>query len=63
MDLDIHNMNARSWVTLVLSTLKSGLIETIGKKPTIRKYFGRKKDNNAIVQHAVDYIVLQEKEK
>ena len=33
------------------------------QEPPTKKKFGRNQENNAIAQHAVDEIILQEKEK
>ena len=63
MALDIYQMNVRFWETLVLSTLKSGLIKTSGRRAFSQEIFGRQQDKNVIVQYAVDEIIQQEKEK
>ena len=38
MDLDIHHMNVRSWETLVLSIIKSGLLRNACMKLHLRKF-------------------------
>ena len=65
----IHQINVRSWSTLVLSILKAGLLRT-GRPtkdrrhdPATRNKFNIQKDNNDIVNHAVDEILLQENNK
>ena len=62
MALYIHQMNVRSWVNLVLSTLHSVILRTTVRRLNSRKVC-KTAENNSIVQHAVDEIILQEKEK
>ena len=45
---------------MVLSIIKSGLLRNIGRILKLKKKFSREKENNDIVQHAVDEIILQE---
>ena len=63
MALDIYQKNVRSWVTLILSTPKSGLLRNACGILHIGLFVGKNPDKNAIFQHAVDKIILQEKEK
>ena len=45
---------------MVLSIIKSGLLRNIVRILKLKNKFSRDKENNAIVQHAVDEIILQE---
>ena len=63
MALYIHHMNAKSWVNLVLIIPKDRPSTERRQEPALKKKFGNKKGNNTITQHAVDDIILQEKEK
>ena len=60
MDLEIIQMNVSSWETLVLSMLKSVLLNTTGRRLQLKKMFGRHQDNNSIVQHSADEIITAE---
>ena len=53
MNLIINHLNTRYYIILVIIILKSGLLRRIGKIP---------QEVIAIVQHAVDEIILQETE-
>ena len=63
MALGIYRMNARSWETLVLSILKSGLLRTASMIPATKNKLNRQQENNDIVNHAADEITLQENGK
>ena len=56
----IIQKNVRSWETLELSTLIVGLLRTAGIVPCPGK-INRQKENNAIVNNAVDVILLTQK--
>ena len=45
---------------MVLSIIKPGLLRNIVRILKLKNKFSRDKENNAIVQHAVDEIILQE---
>ena len=62
MYLGIHQMNARSWETLVPSILKAYLLRTVDTIPCQKNKFIRYQENNAIVNSSVDEI-LQHKMK
>ena len=63
MAIDISQMNARSWETLVLSMLKSDLLRTTGTIPYQKHIFNRQQQNNYIINSAVDGILLHKTEK
>ena len=42
---------------------KGGPFKESSQEPTYNKKFGRKKEVNAIVQHAIYYIIMQRTEK
>ena len=54
MAMDINQINVRYWETLVLITIKSFPPMTV---------FVIQQQNNSIVQHAVDEIILPENKK
>ena len=62
MALGIILMNARSWETLVLITIKVILIRTAGKI-TYQIKFNSPQENDAIVNHLVGEILLNETQK
>ena len=54
MAIDINHINVSSWETLVLSKLKSFLLNTM---------FVIHQQKHSIVEHAVDEIILQENKR
>ena len=58
MAIDISQMNARSWETLVLSMLKSDLLRTTGTIPYQKHIFNRQQWNNYIINSALYEILL-----
>ena len=63
MARDIHQMNARTWETLVISILKVYLLSTTDTIPVPRNKSNRQKDNNAIVNSEFDEILLHKNQK
>ena len=63
MARDIHQMNARTWETLVISILKVYLLSTTDTIPVPRNKSNRQKDNNAIVISEFDEILLHKNQK
>ena len=58
----IHQTNAGSWDTLVISILKVDLLRTTGTIP-YQYFININQDNNAIVNSEVDEILLHENQK
>ena len=56
----IHQMNARSWETLVISIFFSRHNKYCGKDPVPGNKFNSKQENNYIVNIAVDEILIRE---
>ena len=56
-------MNTMSWETLVLIILRAGLLRTSGHEPANKNKFIRQQEKNAIVNHAIYEIILQENNK
>ena len=63
MSTGIHQMNARSWETLVKFMLKVNLIISTGPILYQEINFIRQQENNTILNSAVDEIFLHENQK
>ena len=63
MALGIHQINTRSWGTLVLRILKAGPLRTPGMILQLKLKFNRQQENNDIVNHLVYEIILKEGNK
>ena len=48
---DIHQMNARSWATLVISILKAGLPSTAGMIPRLERYLTERKITIILIKY------------
>ena len=57
----ILEKNVRSWENLELSTLKLGLLRTMGSAPYPGKKINRHQENNAIDNNAVGENILTQK--
>ena len=56
-------MNVKSWVNLGLSMLKESLTRTAGTTRYQGRKINRQQENNAIINDAVDEILLNETKK
>ena len=62
MDLENNQINVRSW-QIFFEVLQRRTTRDHGHEPTAKKKFSRQQENNAIVQHSVDKIILQDNEE
>ena len=62
MDLEIHPKKVRFWETSFPIIPESGLLMTAGLSLHLRK-IDRQKENNSIVHHTVDDIILKYNKK